>query len=448
MFKKTSRLKHGNEPELIVGLDIGTSKISVVVAERGEETGEAEIIGAGQASSNGIRKGLVVNLDQAVKSIKQAVLDAQNMVGQEFDEVTVSFGGGEVRSVHSKGMVTLGRTPRPVAELDLERVIEAAQANVAVPPNQIILHTIPVEYTLDDTNGIDDPLGMNATRLEVDLQSIIVPKTTIQNVINCVNRADLSVKSLVIKPIVSALGVLAPEDETAGSVVLDIGGGTTGVTVFAEGRLKHLAVIPVGGDHITNDIGAVLKLPLNKAEEVKHEVSLVEDFEENESISVNYRGQEYPILKEDLYNIVTCRIGELVDDLVRSAVKESKIQLLPGGVIITGGVAKSLGIDEFVSDVLELSARVAKPTEYEKMPPQFGTEEFSAAAGIIRYITERERDPFRYLDNPSILKNERTRRSAPVPDFLTKNDNEGPKNEASAPRDILGKILAPFKELF
>ena len=278
MFKKTSSYRHDIEPDLLVGLDLGTSKVTVVVAERGAEGDEAQIIGVGQAPSNGIRKGLIVNLDQAVKSVRQAVSDAQNMVGQDIGEVTVAFGGGEVTSVRSKGMVSLGRTPRPVMRLDIERVIDAAQADVVVPANQTILHTIPVEYSLDGNVGIDDPLGMNAMRLDIEVQSIIVPTATIQNVMNCVSRAGLDVNGLVIKPLAAALGVLTPEDALAGAAVVDIGGGTTGVAVFADGRPKHLGLIPVGGDHITNDLGNVLRLPLNKAEELKRTVSLRPDF--------------------------------------------------------------------------------------------------------------------------------------------------------------------------
>ena len=191
------------------------------------------------------------------------------MVGQDITEVTVAFGGGEVTSIRTKGMVSLGRTPRPVMQLDIERVIEAAQADVAVPANQSILHTIPVEYSLDGNVGIDDPLGMTAIRLDIQLQTVIVPTSTIQNVMNCVDKAGLDVAGLVLKPLASALGVISPEEALAGAVVIDIGGGTTGVAVFSDGRPKHLGLIPVGGDHITNDIGSVLKLPqqIRRAEE-------------------------------------------------------------------------------------------------------------------------------------------------------------------------------------
>lgn len=195
------------DPELIAGLDLGTSKIAVVIAERDGD--EAQIIGIGQAPSNGIRKGLIVNLDQAVRSVKQAVADAQNMVGQDISEVTVAFGGGDMTCIRSKGMVSLGRNPRQVIQLDIERVIEAAQADVSIPANQSILHTIPVEYSLDGNVGIDDPLGMTGMRLDLHLQSVILPTATIQNVLNCVEKAGLSVSGLVIKPLASALALIS-----------------------------------------------------------------------------------------------------------------------------------------------------------------------------------------------------------------------------------------------
>lgn len=406
MFKKASGYLAEKEPELLAGLDLGTSKVTVVVAEREQGSDEAQIIGVGQAPSNGIRKGLIVNLDQAVRSVKQAVNDAQNMVGQDITEVTVAFGGGEVTSIRSKGMVSLGRSPRPVMQLDIERVIEAAQADVAVPANQSILHTIPVEYSLDGNVGIDDPLGMTAMRLDIQLQSVIVPTATIQNVLNCVDKAGLDVSGLIIKPLAAALGVLSPEEALAGAAVIDIGGGTTGVAVFSDGRPKHLGLISVGGDHITNDVGNVLKLPLNKAEELKREVSVFTAPEDAEEIiDFVYNTRNYRLSKLDLYEIVRCRLEELFDVLVRPEIKAADISMLPAGIILTGGVSKTEGIDAFLLDMMDLPARVSVPIDAGRMPPGRNTQEYSSAAGIIRYIIERERDPFRYLDNLLIMKN-------------------------------------------
>lgn len=399
MFKKASSYMTDRDPELIAGLDLGTSKITVVVAERDGD--EAQIIGVGQAPSNGIRKGLIVNLEQAVRSVKQAVADAQNMVGQDISEVTVAFGGGDVTSIRSKGMVSLGRTPRQVMKVDVERVIEAAQADVSVPANQSILHAIPVEYSLDSNQGIDNPLGMTGMRLDVQLQSVIVPTAAIQNVLNCVDKAGLSVSGLVIKPLASALGALVPEEALAGAAVIDIGGGTTGIAVFMDGRPRHLALIAIGGDHVTNDVGSVLKLPLNKAEEIKKEVSLFTAPADNsEKLEFAYSGRDYSVSRTDLYEILKCRIEELFDVFVRPEIKASCVSMLPGGIILTGGVSRTDGIDAFLLDLMDLPVRVSGPVDAGRMPPGRNMQEYTAASGIIRYAVEKERDPFRYIENP------------------------------------------------
>ena len=454
MFRKASRYIGETEPELIVGLDLGTSKITVVVAERDINGDGAQIIGVGQAPSSGIRKGMIVNLDQAVRSVKQAVSDAQNMVGQEIREVTVSFGGGEVTNIRSKGMVSLGRVARPVMSLDIERVIEAAQADVAVPANQSILHTIPVEYSLDGNVGIDDPLGMTAMRLDIQLQSVIVPSSTIQNVMNCVDKAGLDVIGLVLKPLSSALGVLSPEESLAGAVVIDMGGGTTSVAVYSNGRPKHLGVVSIGGDHISNDVGSVLKLPLNKAEEIKKEISILappENIEETIDFVCNER--DYSVAKVDLYEIMKCRLEELFDVLVRPEIKCADVAMLPAGIIITGGVSKTEGIDGFLLDLMDLPTRISLPVDATRMPPGRNSQEYSSAAGIIRYILERERDPFRYLDNSHSIKNipENTAGRTLVPEPLIKIGSNkkalGDKSEGDS-FDIIQGIKKIFSELF
>lgn len=446
MFKRASSYVADKEPELLAGLDLGTSKVTVVVAEREPGSDEAQIIGVGQAPSNGIRKGLIVNLDQAVRSVRQAVSDAQNMVGQDITAVTVAFGGGEVTSIRTKGMVSLGRTPRPVMQLDIERVIEAAQADVAVPANQSILHTIPIEYTLDGNAGIDDPLGMTAIRLDIQLQSVIVPTSTIQNVLNCVDKAGLDVEGLVLKPLVSALGVLSPEEALTGAAVIDIGGGTTSVAVFSAGRPKHLGLISVGGDHITNDIGSVLKLPLNKAEELKKETSVFTAPEdETEMVDFVYNGRNYSVSKTDLHEIVKCRLEELCDVLVRPEIKAAGIQMLSSGIILTGGVSKTDGIDAFLLDMMDLPARVSTPLDANRMPPGRNTQEYSSAAGIIRYIADKERDPYRYLDNPAVMGKTDDERPPIVPPTKVRIRLDEDNREGFNPLEGLKNA---FKELF
>ena len=455
MFKRASGYASENEPELVVGLDLGTSKISVVVAEREAHGDSAQIIGMGQAVSSGIRKGLIVNLEQAVRSVKQAVNDAQNMVGQEITNVTVSFGGGEITNKISTGMVSLGRSPRPVSTLDIERAIEAAQANVSVPANQTILHTIPIEFTLDGNEGIDDPLGMTAMRLDIKLQSVIVPTTTIQNVLNCVERAGLDVSGLVLKPLTSALGVLSPDEALAGAVVTDIGGGTTSVAVFSDGRCKYMSLIPIGGDHVTNDVGSVLKVPLNKAEEIKKEVNVAPDCEfESETMDFECNSREYTVSRIDMHEIVRSRIEEAFNSLVRRDIIASGVTMLPAGIVVTGGVSKTAGLDSLLLEVMDLPIRIADPEDANKMPPGRNTSEYASASGIIRYMIAKERDPFRYMDNKALAKNmvpqEGMRRNTPeatVAPSKMKDTGREIKEKVSQ-SNILGELVKVLKDIF
>ncbi|MCL2683887.1 MAG: cell division protein FtsA, partial [Synergistaceae bacterium] len=401
MFKKISGSSGYKDPEVLVGLDLGTSKVTVVVAEREGPSGEAQIIGIGQAPSQGIRKGLIVNIDQTVRSLRHAIEDAENMVGLDLTEATVAFSGGDVLSVRTQGMIALGRAPRTVMQFDIERVIESAQANVSVPSGKMILHTIPVEYSLDGNSGIDDPLGMTATRLDMELESVIVPVAMVQNVRNCVTRAGLEVSGLVIKPLASALGALTPEESVVGSTVVDIGGGTCGIAVFVEGRPKHLAVVSVGGDHITNDVATVLKLPINRAEEIKKEVDMFSDTDSNqpENLEFDHMGRNYSYSKADLTDIVQCRVEELFSVYIKGEIAAAGVSILPGGLVITGGVSKSASIDHYLARIMNMPVRVSLPLDSDRMPPTRNGPEYTCAAGIIRYVLEQERDQFRFIDN-------------------------------------------------
>jgi len=388
------------EPDLLVGLDLGTTKVAVVVAEMDARSGEAQIIGVGEAPSLGIRKGMIVNLDQATRSIQAAVEDAESMVGLGIEEVTVAFSGAEATSVRTRGMISLGRSARQVTLDDVDRIIEAAQSEIAVPVNRCILHTIPVEYTLDGHSGIDDPLDMTGVRLEVELQSIIVPSAVIQNVVNCVGKAGLAVSGLVMKPLASSLGCLSNEEAMAGVAVVDLGGGTTGVAVFSDGRPRRLSVIPVGGDHITNDLACVLRIPISKADALKKSVSLAPDsIAQNEKIEVESMGKTLSFSSREVVEVIACRLDELFSSLVENELKESGVPMMPGGIVLTGGVSKLGGLDAYVSRLLDMPVRVAGPVDAGRMPPGMNSEEYSGGAGIIRYILEKERNPYRYMES-------------------------------------------------
>ena len=387
------------EPEILVGLDLGTSKIAVVVAERDSRFQEAQIIGVGFAPSQGIRKGLIINLEQAVRSVRQAVKDAENMVGFEIAEATVSFSGIDVASVTSRGMISLGRTPRQVSISDVERVIEAAQSELSIPSNRVTLHTIPVKYSIDGNSGIDDPLGMTGIRLEMELQSVIIPTTVVQNIINCVETAGVEVNGLVIKSLASALGALTDEETRAGVISLCIGGGTTGVALYTDGRPVKLSIIPIGGDHITNDLAYVMKIPISKAEEIKKMVSLAPEGDEEE-LDVNVRGKTKTFNIREASEVVNCRLEELFGEHVLHQLSEYTLHMFPAGVVLSGGVAKTPGIEFFASELLNLPVRIADPLDMYQMPPGRNDCEYTTVAGIVRYMTSKERNPYRFIETP------------------------------------------------
>ncbi len=388
------------EPEILVGLDLGTSKIAVIVAERDSRFQEAQIIGVGFAPSQGIRKGLIINLEQAVRSVRQAVKDAQNMVGFEITEATISFSGLDVSSVTSKGMVSLGRTPRQVSIADVERVIEAAQSELSIPTNRLTLHTIPVKYSIDGNSGIDDPLGMTGIRLEMELQSVIIPTTVVQNIINCVESAGVEVNGLVIKSLASALGALTDEETRAGVISLCIGGGTTGLALYTDGRPVKLAVIPIGGDHITNDLAYIMKIPISKAEEIKKMVSLSDEENEEQELDVDVRGRTKTFNIREASEVVTCRLEELFTEYVSHQITDYSLHMFPAGIVLSGGVAKTPGIESYTSEMLNLPVRVAEPLDMYQMPPGRNDCEYTTAAGIIRYMTSKERNPYRFIETP------------------------------------------------
>lgn len=434
------------EPEILVGLDLGTTKVAVVVAERDENMREPQIIGIGQAPSRGIRKGLIINLEQAVQSVKAALSDAENMVGFNVSSATVAFSGIDSTSVTSKGMISLGRTPRQVTIQDVERVIEAAQSELAVPSNRCTLHTIPVKYSIDGNSGIDDPLGMTGIRLEIELQSVIVPSSVIQNVINCVERAGINVQGLVIKSLASAMGSLTNEETMAGAIALSMGGGTTSIALYVDGRPVRLSVIPIGGDHITNDLAYVLKIPISKAEELKQKLTLDPNDIEIENLEVDVRGKKRDVNIYEAIDVVRYRIEELFTEHISQQLSDFSVHMFPAGLVLSGGVAKMRSIDPFVSELLGFPIRIADPLDTYQMPPGRNDCQYASVAGIIRYMTNRERNPYRYIETPiSKLRMGPSQIKGNV-NKIRKKESRTNRNESI--RNFVSAIKKSIKELF
>jgi cell division protein FtsA len=392
----------------------------------------------------GIRKGLIVNLDQAVRSVKSAIRDAENMVGFNLRQAMVSFNAIDVQSVMSNGMVALGRVPRPVQVGDVERVIDAAQSALNIPPNRVALHTIPVRYSIDGNFGVDDPLGMTGMRLEMELQTVTVPMPYVHNVVNCVKAAGMAVDGLVIKPLASALGALAEEEMRVGAISICMGGGTTGLTFYREGRPIKVGIIPIGGDHVTNDLANILRLPLNKAEDLKKRLFLMES---DKPIMLASKGQQQRKVDPNMaLEVISCRLEELFVENVAPLIPEQDPKLFPAGIVLSGGVAKTPGIEVLLSDIFKIPARIADPLDFYQMPPGRNDTSYIGATGTIRYIMSKERHPFRFIDAP--VSEWHSGGGRVLPPVRNTREDESLWSPGQNVKNMLERIKETFRELF
>jgi cell division protein FtsA len=437
------------ESDTLIGLCVGTTKIAVIVAERDfnprRET--VQIIGIGSAPSQGIRKGSIVNLDEATQSVRKAVREAENIVGFKLTKAMVSFNAVGVASVISSGMVSLalGRGPRPVQVEDVERVIEAAQSELSLPTNKVMaLHTIPVRYFIDSSADIEDPMGMTGMRLAMNLQTVTVPKTDVHNVMNCVRRAGIEKAGLVIKPITSALGALTEEEMRRGVISLSLGGGTTGLAFYRDGRPVKVGIVPIGGDHITNDLASVLRLPLSEAEDLKKRIFAAED---DDFPVLETKGQPRKAVDPKLaLDVIGTRLEELFTEHVGAMIPDHDPKQFPAGIVLSGGVAKTPDLDMLLSDIFKMPVRVADPTDCYQMPPGRDQTDYISAIGTIRYILIKERNPFKFIDEPIID----TFRGGSILDGPAPVRDDRPRSSAAwgQLKKFAERLKESFKELF
>lgn len=441
---KGARSDVSREPDILVGLDVGTTKIAVIVAERDVRSQSVRMIGIGSEPSQGIRKGLIVNLEQAARSVRRAVRMTENMVGFHLSSATVSFSGTGIESVVSSGMVSLGRAaPRPVSENDIERVIEAAQSDVKIPASMFALHTIPVKYSIDGSSGIDDPLGMTGVRLEMELQTVTVPTTVAQNIVNCVESAGINVEGILVKPLASALGALTRDEMDRGAISLCIGGGTTGLAFYLDGKPIKMSVIPIGGDHITNDLAYVFHLPLGEAEALKQKLFTEADDQLTVEGEANRRN---PINPDAAIEVISCRLEELLVEHVSPLIAEYGASTFPGGVVLSGGVAKTPGIEVLVSDILKLPARIADPLDYYQMPMGRSDSSYINVTGIVRYVLAKERNPYSFIEAP--VSQLGVRGGASSQNYVGAAVRDYRNTKVSNMGAMLDKVKKSLKELF
>ncbi len=346
---------------MLVGLDIGTSKIVAVVGEIDAE-GRIEIVGIGSHPSRGLKKGVVVNIDSTVHSIQRAVEEAELMAGCQINSVFCGIAGSHIRSLNSHGIVAI--KDREVMRGDVERVLDAARA-VAIPADQRILHVLPQEYVIDDQEGVREPIGMSGVRLEAKVHLVTGAVNAAQNIIKCVKRCGLQVDDIILEQLASAQSVLTDDEKELGVCVADIGGGTTDIAVFTEGAIRHTAVIPIAGDQVTNDIAVALRTPTQYAEEIKikYACALRQLTNPDETIEVPGVGDRPPrrLARQTLAEVVEPRYEELLS-LVQAELRRSGFEeLIAAGVVLTGGSAKMEGVVELAEEVFHMPVRLGVP---------------------------------------------------------------------------------------
>jgi len=375
--------------ELIVGLDIGTTKICVVVGELSPEG--VDVVGIGTAQSNGLRKGVVVNIEQTVQSIKKALEEAELMAGCEIRSVYAGIAGSHIKGFNSHGVIAV--KGGEVGQRDVERVIDAAKA-VAIPLDREVIHILPQEFIVDDQRGIADPLGMAGVRLEVKVHIVTGAVTSAQNIIRSCHRAGLDVSDIVLESLASAKAVLTDEEREIGVALVDLGGGTTDVALFANDSIKHTAVLALGGTNLTNDIAFGLRTPMASAEaiKVKYGCALADLVQKDEVIEVTSVGGREPrrLSRQVLAEICEPRVEEmlaLVDqELIRSGMKG----LIGAGVVLTGGTSLIEGIQELGEQIFNLPTRVAYPDKVGGLKDVVHSPKYATAVGLLMYGAEKE----------------------------------------------------------
>ncbi|MBT8086686.1 MAG: cell division protein FtsA [Gammaproteobacteria bacterium] len=376
------------DKKLIVGLDVGTSKVVAIVGELNEDGG-IEVVGIGSHPSRGLKKGVVVNIESTVHSIQRAVEEAELMAGCDIHSAYTGIAGSHVRSLNSHGIVAI--RDKEVSAGDVDRVIDAARA-VAIPADQKILHILPQEFVIDNQEGIRQPIGMSGVRLEAKVHMVTGAESAAQNIVKCVQRCGLEVDDIVLEQLASSYAVLTDDEKELGSCIVDIGGGTTDIAVFLGGAIRHTAVIPIAGDQVTNDIAVSMRTPTQYAEEIKikYACALSQLANPDETIEVPSVGDRPPrrLARQTLAEIVEPRYEELFG-LVRDELRRSGFEeLIAAGVVITGGSAKMEGAVELAEEVFHMPVRLGAPQYVEGLMDVVRNPIHATGVGLLLYGNE------------------------------------------------------------
>jgi cell division protein FtsA len=370
---------------MIVGLDIGTSKVVAIVGSVTDE-GELEIVGIGSHPSRGMKKGVVVNIESTVQSIQRAIEEAELMAGCQIHSVYAGIAGSHIRSLNSHGIVAV--RDREVYPLDLERVIDAAQA-VAIPADQKILHVLPQEYILDNQEGIKEPLGMSGVRLEAKVHLVTCAVNAAQNIEKCIRRCGLELEDIILEQLASSYSVLTDDERELGVCLVDIGGGTTDIAIFTEGAIRHTGVIPIAGDQVTNDIAMALRTPTQYAEEIKikYACALTQLARPDETIKVPSVGDRPPrdLSRQALAEVVEPRYDELFT-LVQAELRRSGYEdLIAAGIVLTGGTSRMEGVVELAEEIFHTPVRIGIPHNVQGLTDIVRNPIYATGVGLLHY---------------------------------------------------------------
>jgi cell division protein FtsA len=385
----------GKESKLLVGLDIGTTKICTIVGE--VQNGLVNIIGIGSHPSRGLRKGVVVNIEGTVQSIRKAIEEAELMAGCQIDSVFAGIAGGHIRGINSHGVIAVKN--REINEQDIKRVIDAASA-IAIPMDREVIHVLPQEYIVDDQDGIRDPIGMCGVRLEGKVHIVTGAVTSAQNIIRCTNRAGLHVNDIVLEQLGCSEAVLSPEEKDLGGGVVDIGGGTTDLVIFCHGSIKHTSVLSLAGNHITSDISLGLRTPAEEAEKLKKRygcalVSLVKKEEMIEVPSVGGR-KSRTLSRQTLAEIIEPRVEEILTLVQGEIVRSGYANLIGSGIVLTGGTAIMEGMPEIAEQIFNLPVRRGYPVGISGLTDLVNSPIFATGVGLVVYGSKnRSKSRFR-----------------------------------------------------
>ncbi len=369
---------------LIVGLDIGTTKICCIVGNMTEEG--LEVVGIGTSQSKGLRKGVVINIESTVAAIQKAIREAELMAGCEIKSVFAGIAGGHIRGLNSQGVIAIKN--REVTSEDLQRVIDAAKA-IAIPMDREVMHILPQEFIIDDQDGIREPLGMSGVRLEAKVHIVTGAVASAQNIIKSCNRAGTDVADIVLEQLASSEAVLSSDEKDLGVALVDIGGGTADIAIFSEGAIKHTSVLSIGGDHLTNDIAVGLRTPMAEAEKIKQAYGccLTSMVGKDETIEVpSVGGREARILSRQLLaEILEPRVEEIFSLVNREISKSGYGDLIASGVVITGGSAILPGMPELAEQIFNLPVRRGNPLDIGGLTDVVNSPIYATGVGLVKY---------------------------------------------------------------